>query len=259
MPSPFPGMDPYLQHPSTWHNFHIQFLVYASGMLNELLPNTYFACVEERVRIVEHGEEDRRIVPDIAVARRPEHPEVIRSEREAPATLEPVTVPWLHLDEERERFLEIHRMPENERITVIELLSPSNKVGEDRRLYLSKRNELFRQPVHLVELDLLVGGPRLPMRRPLPPGDYHALVTRTESRPDAFVYAWTVRQNLPTIPIPLRAPDADVPLVLASVFATVYDRGRLDRQVDYRGPVPAPLSPTDREWATAIAQGRDPT
>ena len=76
--------------------------------------------------------------------------------------------------------------------------------------YLDKRDQYIDLPVNLVELDLLVGGRRLPMKKPMPSGDYYALVARAQRRPDCDVYAWSIRQPLPTIPIPLKGLDFDV-------------------------------------------------
>ena len=68
---------------------------------------------------------------------------------------------------------------------------------------LAKRNALLHQDVHLVELDLLRGGQRLPLRDPLPPGDYCTLVSRGDRRPGCAVCAWPLAHPLPTIPVPL--------------------------------------------------------
>ncbi len=104
------------------------------------------------------------------------------------------------------------------------------------------------QRVHLVEFDLLMGGKRLPMQKQLPPGDYHYLVHRAEQRPNCQVYSWGLRQPFATLPVPLRAPHADITFDLAAVFTTAYDRGRFGRRLPYRGPCPAPLSDADRGW-----------
>jgi hypothetical protein len=123
------------------------------------------------------------------------------------AVLEPVSVPLLKedLEEVRDIWIEVRRLPDLAVVTVIEILSPSNKAGVGRLDDLDKRAERIDRPVHLVEIDLLLGGHRLPMARPLPPGDYYGFVARSERRPDCDVYAWTVRDPLPSLPIPLAA------------------------------------------------------
>ena len=93
------------------------------------------------------------------------------------------------------------------------------------------------------------------MRQPLPPGDYYAVIARAERRPDCDVFAWTVRDPLPTIPIPLKAPDPDIRLpLLADVIALAYQRGRYARSIDYRVPLTLPIKPEDRVWAEELAK-----
>lgn len=80
--------------------------------------------------------------------------------------------------------------------------------------------------MHLIEVDLIRAGPRLKLNRPLPAGDYFAFLSRADRRPECDVYAWTVRDALPALPIPLRTPDGDIPVDLAAAFRMTYDRGR---------------------------------
>ncbi len=156
--------------------------------------------------------------------------------------------------EERLTWLEVRRLPDRELVTVIELLSPSNKIGDGRDSYLRKRNETMAEEVHLVELDFLLGGRRLPLAGPLPPGDFYALVTRASPRKrTCAVYAWSVRQPLPLVPVPLKAPDADVGLDLHAVFADAYRRGRYARSLR-RSPTEFPLAEDDRAWVLEQAK-----
>jgi hypothetical protein len=138
-------------------------------------------------------------------------------------------------------------------VTVIEILSPTNKSGLGRGEYLHKRRQFLDQPVHLVEIDLLLRGLRLPMGAALPPGDYFALVSRLERRDTSDVYAWSVRRLLPTIPIPLAQPDPDVSLDLAMAVGRAYDQGRYARLVNYTAAVDLPLAPDDRAWVEDLA------
>ncbi len=223
MPSPFPGMDPFLETPALWSDFHARFITYWSDALADLLPDNYEARIDEKVRLVE-----------VAPAR--------------VATLEPVTLSLVSEEEEaHERHIEILHRPERTLVAVLELLSPANKEEPGRSDYLAQRHALLRQPIHLVEIDLLIGGRRLPPEDGLPPGDYYALVSRGDRRPKCDVYVWTLRQRLPAIPIPLLPPDPDVWLDLAAVFATAYERGRYARSLDYASPPPVALDdPTRR-------------
>ena len=87
--------------------------------------------------------------------------------------------------EVREWWIEISSLPELELMTVIEILSPSNKSGSGRSEYLQKRDALIDQPVNLVEIDLLLGGRPMPMGKNLPAGHYHAVVVMIPYAPKA--------------------------------------------------------------------------
>jgi hypothetical protein len=135
-------------------------------------------------------------------------------------------------------------------VTVLETLSPANKRsgGDGRREYLRKREEILESRTHLVELDLLRGGERLPTVGPLPPGDYYAIVSRAERRPRAQLYGWTLRQQLPPIPVPLKQGDPDAILELQEVFTIVYDRARYDLSLDYTAGLAPPLDDAAAAW-----------
>ena len=100
-----------------------------------------------------------------------------------------------------------------------------------------------------MEINLLAGGHRPPIASAWPPGDYYTLIARGEQHPRAGIKRWSVRDPLPTIPIPLRAPDPDVPLALAQVFSQAYEEGRYARVLNYAVPPSAPLRADDLAWA----------
>lgn len=255
MPSPFPGMDPYLEAQVNWPDFHGSVMTYLRDQLAAVLPEDYVARMEEQVRLEAPDEETEVIRPDVLVARQRDS---LRSSepRAGVSTLEPVAVPFpkTHPEFIRQRRVEIRRLPELSLVTVIEVLSPDDKIGEGRRDYLGRRTIFLEQAVHLVEIDLLLGGRRLPMGAALPSGDYYAFVARVEHWPSCDVYAWTVRDRLPTIPIPLRLPDPDVSLDLAAPVRTAYDRGLYGRTTDYNVALPLPLDEESRAWAEGIGR-----
>ena len=111
--------------------------------------------------------------------------------------------------------------------------------------------------VHLIEIDFLVGGDRLPMARPLPEGDTYAFVARGDHRPDCEVYAWSIRQPLSTIRIPLLAPDPDIQLDLAALDESTFTKGRYARSIDDVAGLSIGLAPDDRAWAEALAKRVD--
>lgn len=258
MPSPFPGVDPLIEVGGVWPGFHLLLLSAFLEALNRQLPESYVALVEEEMRLVREPEGDiGRARPDVAVARDFTVPRPRAHGAGGVATLEPVTIPLAKglTEEIREIWIEIRRLPELALVAVVELLSPTNKVGAGRIEYLEKRDAYIERPIHIIEIDLLIGGHRSPMKRPLPRGDFHAIVSRAERRPDAEVYSWSIRDRLPAIPVPLSVPDADVALDLGSTCATAYDRGRYNRLLRYREPLDLPLATEDRAWAEQLARG----
>ena len=144
-------------------------------------------------------------------------------------------------------------------VAALELLSPTNKEQPGRTEYLAKRRALLYQDVHVIELDLLFGGQRLPWHDPLPPADYYYLLSRGDRRAECQVYYWRLPQPLPTLPVPLRAPDPDVFIDLAGVLATAYERGRFGRRLPYRGALPTFLPERCRPWVESILTAKDPT
>ncbi len=261
MSSPFPGFDPFLEAQGYWKSFHNAFLTETLYALAGRVPDGYEVQVEERLSLI-YDEDDslyRAVQPDISIVRSP-GPSGPSSAFSSTATLEPVplTLPSRRVEEVVEKRLAIRRFPNRDLVTAIELHSPSNKQAPGDVLYDEKRHELIRQEVHIVELDLLIGGARLRMKETLPEGHCFTLVSRAECRPLSDAYVWTIRDPLPTIPIPLKAPDSDIPLDLASIFATIYERARLGRSIDYAAPLRLPLSQEDRAWAEALARAVAP-
>jgi hypothetical protein len=258
MPSPFPGMDPYLEAQGRWPGFHNVLIAYCSEVLNRELPESYVAQTDERIALVSFDESVSNRVPDVLIGRDDDAPASSRAPSPGVVgTLEPTTLQLLkHAVEVRETWIEVYHVPEMELVTVIEILSPSNKGGSGRIDYVAKRDALIDQPINLVEIDLLLSGTRMPLSGRMPTGDYVAIVARSERRPNADVYAWPLRQPLPVLPIPLRVPDPDVRLDLAEVFRMTYDRGGYSRIMRYGRPLPAslPISPEDRTWAESLTR-----
>lgn len=137
-------------------------------------------------------------------------------------------------------------------VSIIETLSPANKrsSSDGREQYLVNREEILQSRTNLVEVDLLRGGRRLPML-PEPEGDYFTIVSRGDRRPHADVFPWTIRQPLPTLPIPLRKGEPEVMLDLQQAFTTVYDRALYQLSLNYSANLATPLSEADAEWISA--------
>ena len=255
MASPFPGMDPFIEG-WEWEDFHHDLISVVREALVACVRPRYLVRAEKRVYLEHHPEAEReRIQPDVTVLQGE------RQKGDMPAGAvgqeagrQPVLLTLPMPEEQRETFLSI-RIPESlEVVTVIEVLSPANKrPGADgRREYLTKREEVLRWRTHLVELDLLRGGERMPTVQPFPGGDFCVLVCRGNRRPKAEGYAWRLRDRMPTVPIPLAGKDPDVQLDLQKVFETVYDRSGYDYSLPYRAPVRPPLGDADAAWVQQV-------
>lgn len=250
MPSPFPGFDPFLEIPAYWPDFHSTFINYWREAIADLLPENYEASLDERVCLIEHESDARKLVsPDITVTSVYEQRTPTASASAAvleTTTLEPVNIPLTILDGPSETYIQILYRPDQSVVTTLELLSPANMNLPGRTDYLIKRNAILLQPVHLVELDLLRRGHRVPFDKPIPQADYFYFVSRFEQRPNCQVYHWNMPQPLPTLPIPLRDPDIRVSL--AGVFNTAFERGRFYRRINYQQALPGTLSDAEAQW-----------
>jgi hypothetical protein len=138
-------------------------------------------------------------------------------------------------------------------VTAIEILSPVNKRPghEANTSYLRKRRELLRSEAHLMEIDLLRGGVRPPLERPIPIAPYYIVLSRVDRRPNVAVWPVQLQDELPLLPVPLFEPDPDVPLDLAKAVANVYERGGYTSIIDYSQPPPPP--PLTQSQADFIA------
>ena len=273
MPSPFPGMDPYLEPLSVWPGFHHKFASELSTELNSILPHPYYADLEvrEEMGIIEERGVKTWIVPDVTILRHPrsQRPSngggtavLTQTRREVSDSIEIE----LRLDPIRHHFVEIRDSSRGHKlITLIEILSPSNKrSGPDREAYESKQRQVLESDASLIKLDLLRGGRRLlpsPDIEPLiqelsPPPSYLVLVNRAWRRARGSVayqlFPDELREWLPCIPVPLKQDEDEVLLDIQMVFNRAYNTGPYQRgAVDYSvSPPPPTLSDEDAAWAT---------
>jgi hypothetical protein len=243
-------MDPYIEISDLWTGFHNALITFCTVQLNATLPPNYAALIDKRVELVEVPDESaRHRRPDIAVARDFELGRAGQTTTAVLPDIEPTTLTLPEFEEIPEAYIEIRTLPDRELVTSIEILSPSNKSASGHGEYWTKRAAMIRQGVHLVEIDLLLEGRRLPVVEPLPLGNFYAFVSRGNQRPACQVYSWSIRRPLPNLPIPLKPPDADVMLDLAQAVATTFNGGRFDRNLRYDLPVPVSLDEPDRTWA----------
>jgi hypothetical protein len=197
-------MDPYLESPAHWADFHGHFVPQLAEAINERLPDNYVARIGEHVSVVMPVSEPpaaHSFFPDVSVLRSTRDPASgVTSGGTAVAT-PPAPVMMTNVesvDEHTEAYVRIVRLPHQELVTVLELISPTNKYGDGRGEYMRKRQEVLRQPVNLVELDLLRA--RVAFERPLPPGHYYSFVSRSKDTHLTGACAWTVRDHSPCCP-----------------------------------------------------------
>ena len=260
MPSPFVGMNPYLEDPALWPGVHASLIAEMRNAINARIPDKYFADVEERVYLCESDDPSYRlIIPDVAVREAGERGfESLGGEPADSAgvatAIAPVRAPIMLRLEHTERRLVIQTVQGQRVITVIEVVSPSNKVvgSAGRRTYVEKRDEMLNSDTHFIEIDLLRAGERIPAEVGLRKTHYRIAVSRTQDRPNANWWLFNLPQRIPQIPVPLGPGDEDVTLDLQAVLPEVYDRGRYVRRLNYAQPPPPPeFGPVDGAWLQA--------
>ena len=262
MPSPFPGMDPYLERPAHWPGRHVDLIVGIKHALIPSLPRAYVVRTETTVYVNEPPAEERvlhaRADDAIVVGALPATDRVATSSTTATAPSKRTRFS-VAMDYEKHRHLEIRTADGERVITIIELLSPTNK-DRHRDEYIKKRQDILDAGVHYLQLDLLrAGDPLLPDGEPTQAFDYNAVLVRAERtehggyKREADVWYWHVRDPLPKLPVPLEEDDADLVLDLRAVIDGAYDAGDYSRDL-YRHPPEPPLSPEDQAWAAGLLQ-----
>ncbi|MBI3268310.1 MAG: DUF4058 family protein [Planctomycetes bacterium] len=262
MPSPFPGMDPYLER--HWRDVHSRLIIYACDQLQPRLPPDLRARVEERVMVDTPDGESRSIAPDVRIVETSLPPGVdggASATTRGGAATEPLVID-LRDDPEIQTYVEIREVAAGRRlITAVEFLSPSNKLpGDGQELYLKTRAELVGGSVNLVEIDLLRFGVRklpspvdeVPAVRRAP---YLAIVRHALPSWKAEVYPISLREPLPSLRVPLRRADPDVVLELQPLLAACWRQGGYD-DIDYSEPPDPPLNAADATWARELMEGR---
>lgn len=228
MPSPFPGMDPYLEKPSLGRDVHHGFISASQALLNAQLRPNYFVRIGERTYI-----DDESVV--------------ISGRRVAPSN-----------EELRDPFLNIVDTESRDVVTVIELLNPTTKIpgSNGRESFERHRREVLSSPSHLVEIDFLRGIRILPVPAEVATHDYVALVSRKGSRPQGELYPIRLTERLPAIAIPLKAGDPDARLDLQALIEQTYDRAGYDLEIDYNQEPDPPLSANMAAWADQMLRSK---
>ncbi|MBD1856989.1 MULTISPECIES: DUF4058 family protein [Leptolyngbya] len=250
MTSPFPGMNPFLEDPEFWSAVHNRLIVAIADDLVDHLSEKYRVEIEKRTYFSNDDESLLVGIPDVSVVTGKVESTASTAQSSLSVLPEKVTVPIL--EEVNERYLEIREVATGTVVTVLEILSPKNKrSGEGRIAYERKRNQVLASATNLVEIDLLRGGKPFPIASQHL-GDYRILICRGNERPRCDLYAFGLRQPIPTIPIPLVPGEAEPMLDLQSLLHRVYDKGRYQLAIDYTRPLQPKLSEADGQWVETL-------
>ena len=247
MPSPFPGMDPYLEG-ALWTTFHFTFGAEIVRQLNPKLRPHYVALLVERFVVEDTSPVSittTSLYPDVSVVEtnpRPAEPaeKIATASPLRLATVMPEAIPHVSI--------EIRDAAHRQLVTAIEILSPTNKQGEGVNEYLTKRRRLLLSSVHLIEIDLLHRGRRVPMQQPLPSAPYFVFLSRADERPMTETWPIQLNEALPIIPIPLLPESDDVLLDLQEAFTTGYDNSNYDLIIDYGQQPEISLPDAETGW-----------
>lgn len=252
MPSPFPGMDPFLE--ARWGDVHTRLTTYACDQLQAQLPGDLRARMEEYIHLyAEDSDDSPRFSPDTHVVELASAPQsfVAVAEPEVAVAATPIVVPmeW----EWTERWIQILDARGDRVVTTIEFLSPGNKHSLAARAdFQAKQQELFDAGVNLVEIDLLRhGGWTMSVPERIVPDDcaypYRAMVLRATRRVRAACYQLPLREPLPRMRIPLRPTDRDIILDLQKLISEAWERGRYT-DIDYLNGRRPPFNNLDEDW-----------
>lgn len=260
MASPFPGMNPYLEHPEVWPGVHLLLIAALSEALAPQLRPKYSVSVE--VRMYETTGEPSLLVgiPDVVVQKNARSAEPLSnpsSSTVAVAKVSPTLVRVPMPVSVRQGFLEVREVETREVVTAVELLSPVNKrAGSGRQAYENKRQRVFSSSTHLVEIDLLrayepmlLYGDEIQIS-----SDYRILVSRSNIRPQAELYTWNLQETIPSFQLPLRDSDLEPTVDLQQLLVAIYERSGYDLKLDYQQPPVPPLADRDIDWANRLLE-----
>jgi len=253
-------MNPYLEHPDFWQETHNRLIIAIADSIMPQIRPKYEIAIEKRIYQINDSNdnnEDSLLVgiPDVAIKRQPNAPDVPTGSVATATLTIPTTVKVPAPEKIKQTYLEVREMATRQVVTAIEILSPVNKRSGDGRItYLKKRQSILGSLTHLVEIDLLRRGEPMPVLNNSIQSDYRVLVSRSNRRPLAELYAFNLRDSLPVFLLPLREEDVEPIVNLPELFAGVYDRAGYDYRIDYdRDPIPS-LSEQNLAWAKELLQ-----
>jgi hypothetical protein len=243
-------MDPYLEHPEIWPGVHLLLIAALAESLGPQLRPKYSVSVEVRMYETSGDQALMMGIPNVAIQRTRPQAEVGPTAVAVAPPPQPMQVRVPMPLTVRQGYLEVREVTTKEVVTAIELLSPINKrSGRGRQTYESKREQVLSSATHFVEIDLLRAYEPMAMFGAEEPSDYRILVSRSEQRPIASLYAFSVQTVIPAFALPLRVGDLEPTVDLQGLLNEIYDKSGYDLKLDYRAePVP-PLANGETAWA----------
>jgi Protein of unknown function (DUF4058) len=233
MSSPYIGMNPYLESPDLWTEVHHRLISAIAIHLGPILRPKYRVAIEKRVYFSEGDQAVEGGIPDAAVLTAVQARPASNTATLAPQTGDGVSVLLPMRSEVKEGYLEIREIAIGRVVTVIEVLSPTNKrAGYGRNTYEAKRQKILASQTHLIEIDLLRQGKPMELLNAPTKTDYHILVSRSEERPQARLHGFNRSQPIPPIVVPLEPGDPEPTLDLQAILNEIYDQAGFDLTID---------------------------
>lgn len=252
MKTPFPGMNPYLEHPALWPEMHNQLIAAVADAIAPVVAPRYYVTLVRRTYLLKPDDIVCFGRPDIALVTQSKP--VLAST--APLYNGVLDVDVQMADEVGEDCLETHEVRTGKLVTLVEVLSPTNKLDKDgREQYEAKRAQVLATRTNLAEIDLLRAGEPMAVVGRAARSDYRILVSRGHQRPRAQLYLFSVRQPISQFPLPLLPGEAEPLVDLNAILYALYTRARfnlLNLRLDDTQPPLSPLSPADADWAATL-------
>ncbi|MEM7127282.1 MAG: DUF4058 family protein [Chloroflexota bacterium] len=251
MSYPFPGMNPWLEDRQLWRGVHTRLITALGDALSPDLAPRYFVDVETHTYIAKMPDEPITMrYPDITVLEVGGGAVAVKPTATHAMPLE-IDLPFRETIEEP--YLSIRLVETGEVVTVIELLSHTNKrAGTERRSYLEKRETFLDADVHFVEIDLLRAFGSMPYTEEGETKDYRIFIHRKETRRKALLYIFNVRDSIPVFPLPLLPDDLEPSVDLGGLLQDIYTRARYRLIINYTQPPSPQLRSQDAEWAKEL-------
>jgi hypothetical protein len=239
-------MNPWLEDARLWRDVHQSLITALRDVLAPQLEPRYFVAVETHTYMAAAPTQPiHTCYPDVSILGIGEAAIAYTP----PAATLPLVIDLPLPEPYEEPYLEVRLAPEGEVVTVIELLSHTNKrAGDERRSYLEKRAALIDSAVHFVEIDLLRAHEPLPFAG-RPDAAYRIFIHRRELGRRAHLYPFVLRQPIPIFPLPLLPGNPEPRVDLGAILHALYDRARYKLVIDYRQPPAPPLNAEDAAWA----------